>query len=651
MNDPDPQARRAHPAVQEASTQPAAWDAPPQPSGRQIDRYVVVDQIGQGGMGVVYKAYDPDLRRLVALKLLRAGAAGGRHALRLEREARAIARLAHPNVVAIHDVGRVGAELFIAMEFVEGQSLRRWLMAGPRPLHALLDVFMQAARGLAAAHDAGLVHRDFKPDNVLVGDDGRVRVLDFGVARAPRGEGDDPTPDELADWMNERDQRLPLDGSMTPAGHAVGTPRYMAPEQHRDQDADGRADQYTWGVVLYEALTRQRPFDAVEYRDLRKLVLAGLTRPFPEDAAVPRWLESLVRRAMAVERDERYASMHDIIAELGRDHGAARRAALDGSADTEAMVAAFPPPDAAAAQVRRLRAMLEEAWAKKSRGAMAQALELGREVAAASAAIDYLPLRAAGLYLVGNLEHRMGDAEMARSTLLGAARAAALAGDDWQIANTWVFLVRVLGVGLGRTAEAEAIAAVAEIALARIGDNASLRSRLDTYRAASLSAAGRHEEAAAALGRAVALDEATHGDGHWFVVGSLLNLAEVWLDAGQPLRAREPLERARAICRPDDGPANASRTRCLALIGRALAAEGHAPAAVQFLERAAASWERMPDREAALADALVDLSTCRRLLGDPAGAQSLADRAAWLLQRSPDPRVAARLAASLGGVT
>jgi tetratricopeptide (TPR) repeat protein/predicted Ser/Thr protein kinase len=649
VKDTDPRIRRAAERLQEGSTH-AHPDADPPPGeravvGRAIDRYVVVDELGKGGMGVVYKAYDPDLRRLVAVKLLRAGVAGGRHALRLEREARAIARLAHPNVVAIHDVGMFGSELFVAMEYVEGDSLRRWLAVGTRPLHAVLDVFLQAAHGLAAAHDAGLVHRDFKPDNVLVGDDGRVRVLDFGLARAARASEDQG--DEDVDLESGVDidavDHLPLDRSLTPTGHAVGTPQYMAPEQHRDEDIDGRADQYAWAVVLYQALTNQRPFDAIEYKDLRRLVLTGQSRPFPPAAAVPRWIERLIRRAMSVERDQRYPSMHDIIAELTEDREALRRAALDGSADLEAMIAAFPPVDAIAAEVRRLRAVLEEAWDQKSRGALEPAMDQALRVAADAERIDYAPLRAASLYLVGNLEHRMGNAVTARGTLFAAARAAASAGDDWQIANTWVFLVLVLGTGLGRTDEAEAIAEVAEVALARVGENASLRSRLYNYRAASLSSAGRHPEAAAVLEKAVVLDEKTHGPVHWFVVVSLLNLVETWLDADQPARARPPLERAVAICRPDDDPPTASRTRCLALAGRTLVAEGNLPAAEILLARAVGLWERLPGRGRALADALVDLARCRRLRGETAGARERLDEAAAVLRKNPDRRVHARM--------
>jgi tetratricopeptide (TPR) repeat protein len=638
--DPDGRTQQLDPAEAVNAQPDPVW--PSALTGRAIDRYIVVDQIGLGGMGVVYKAYDPDLHRLIALKLLRAGVAGGRHALRLEREARAIARLAHPNVVGVYDVGTVGEELFIAMEFVEGQSLRRWLFSEVRPLQAVLDVFLQAAHGLAAAHEAGLVHRDFKPDNVLVGDDGRVRVLDFGLARAARGEEvDEPLPD----WVGAGDDRLPLDGSMTPTGLAVGTPRYMAPEQHRGQDVDGRADQYAWGIVLYEGLTRQRAFDETEYRALRKLVLRGEIRPFPDDVVIPRWLQQMVKRAIAVDREQRYPSMRELIAELTEDREALRRAALDGSADTEAMVAAFPPPDAAAGQIHQLRGLLDEAWSKKSRGALAPALALARHVAAESAAIDYWPLRAASLYLVGNLEHRQGDAVAAHTTLHAAAKAAALAGDDWQIANTWVFLVLVLGVGLGRADQAEAMAQVAEVALARVGENASLRSRLDNYRAASLAAAGRHEEAAQSLVRAVALDEITYGASHMFLVGSLLNLAEVWLDAGKPDRAWLPLERARSICRPDDHPPTASRARCLALFGRWLAADGQVGPATSVIERAVSLWERLPGRERALADSLVDLAGCRRLAGDLDGVRAITERAGMLLRTAPDRRVFGRLSA------
>jgi serine/threonine protein kinase len=279
--------------------------------GAPVDRYLIVDELGAGGMGVVYRAYDPDLGRLIALKLVRAGASS-RATVRLVREARAIARLAHPNVVNVHDVGELDAgQVFIAMELVEGQRLRDWLSA-PRLLREIVDVFLQAARGLDAAHEAGLVHRDFKPDNVLVGADGRVRVVDFGLAREWRDEESDEESDDdldeaptavLAEGTRTRDagdSTGDLARSITPTGAAVGTPRYMAPEQHQGKDCDARADQFAWAVAFYEALAHQRPFQGAG-KDLRRHVVAGKLRPVPDAAGVPAWLARLVERALAAD--------------------------------------------------------------------------------------------------------------------------------------------------------------------------------------------------------------------------------------------------------------------------------------------------------------------------------------------------------------
>jgi tetratricopeptide (TPR) repeat protein/predicted Ser/Thr protein kinase len=188
--------------------------------GGTLGRYVLIARLGAGGMGVVYSAYDPELDRRVAVKILRRTRAGDQ----LREEARAIAKLAHPNVIAVYDVGEADGEVFVAMEHVEGQTLRDWLRT-PRSTSEILDVFVQAGRGLAAAHAAGLVHRDVKPSNIMVGTDGRARVLDFGLARTGVEEG-----------------------------VIAGTPAYMAPEQRRGERTDARADQYAFAVALSEAL-------------------------------------------------------------------------------------------------------------------------------------------------------------------------------------------------------------------------------------------------------------------------------------------------------------------------------------------------------------------------------------------------------------
>src|SRR4051794_1363964 len=158
---------------------------PPLVRGTTVGRYLLVDQVGEGGMGVVYKAYDPELDRPIALKLLHMHDAADALRERLLREAQALARLSHPNVIAVYDVGVYEGHVFIAVEFVAGKTLRQWVAQERRSEREILDVFLAAGEGLAAAHRVGLVHRDFKPDNVMVGDDGRVRVLDFGLARMP----------------------------------------------------------------------------------------------------------------------------------------------------------------------------------------------------------------------------------------------------------------------------------------------------------------------------------------------------------------------------------------------------------------------------------------------------------------------------------
>ena len=215
-------------------------------AGTRVGRYVIRDVIGKGGMGIVYGAEDPDLHREVAIKVLRHDFARTQPdaARRIVREAQAMAKISHPNVVTVFDVGTFDDRVFIAMERVRGGNLRSWI-AKQDSIGAIVDAFLEAGRGLVAAHDAGVVHRDFKPDNVLVGNDGRVRVTDFGLAL-----------DEASDRLSDLD--LVASGSMPIAG----TPAYMAPEQYSGANLDPRTDQFSFCVALYEALYGQRPFAA-----------------------------------------------------------------------------------------------------------------------------------------------------------------------------------------------------------------------------------------------------------------------------------------------------------------------------------------------------------------------------------------------------
>ncbi len=258
---------------------------------RAVGRYQLEDRIGAGGMGVVWKAWDPMLERRVAIKLLRPDV-GEHGTARLLREARALAQLQHPNVVAVHDVGEVAGEVFLATELVDGQALDRW-QPGRAP-DELVAVYVQAARGLAAAHAMGLVHRDVKPSNLLVAHDGRVRVGDFGLVGRPRGHG-----------TEDREGQLTLDGDV------VGTPAYMAPEQRSGAPLDARVDQFALCVALAEALTGERPHADATASDLRAL------RPVEAP-----WVA--IARGLARDPAERFATMTELADALAA-HGAPRR--------------------------------------------------------------------------------------------------------------------------------------------------------------------------------------------------------------------------------------------------------------------------------------------------------------------------------------
>ncbi|HET6583899.1 MAG TPA: serine/threonine-protein kinase [Nannocystaceae bacterium] len=286
--------------------------------GAPIGRYRIHRRIGHGGMGVVYAAYDPELDRQVAIKLLHRdrGAELEAQRLRLVREAQAMAKLSHPNVVVVHDVGTHGDRLFIAMELVDGVTLTLWLRERERTRAEILRAFIHAGRGLAAAHAVGLVHRDFKPDNVLVGADQRVRVTDFGLARPQTGKADAiGSPGAFLGSSSER--ALTMD--LTARGSLVGTPAYMAPEQFLGLTADARADQFSYCVALYEALFAARPFGGRTLQDLTLSVTEGrLTEPSAALAA-PKWLRNALLRGLALQPQARHRDMDALLGELDKD--------------------------------------------------------------------------------------------------------------------------------------------------------------------------------------------------------------------------------------------------------------------------------------------------------------------------------------------
>jgi predicted Ser/Thr protein kinase len=308
--------------------------------GDHVGRYELLGVVGEGGMSYVYLAHDPELDRDVALKLMRVRV-GKEGARRLQREAQALAKLSHPNVVPVYDAGMVGDQAFVAMEYVKGITLRRWLRAQKRTWREIVAAMVDAGRGLSAAHQRGLVHRDFKPDNVLIGDDGRVRVLDFGLARlagvldgtiAPSlPSGDAPPSSSSGAPPSSSGSRASVatpELLVTRADQLVGTPGYMAPEQLRRDPVDERTDIFAFGVTLYEGLFGKRPFGTQGApkipSDANTVAGAGAEAapgpaPIPRKTDVPRHLQRIVLRALAEDPRNRWRSVDEMLAALQKD--------------------------------------------------------------------------------------------------------------------------------------------------------------------------------------------------------------------------------------------------------------------------------------------------------------------------------------------
>jgi eukaryotic-like serine/threonine-protein kinase len=316
---------------------------------QRVGRYSVLRRIGRGGMSTVYEAYDPELDRRIALKLVTAWDANGDQGpARLVREARAMAKISHPNVAPVYDVGVYDDAVFIAMELIDGPTLEAWTTRTARPWTEILRMYLLAGRGLAAAHDAGLIHRDFKPDNVMVGPDDRPRVLDFGLARPAALDGEDtllPADDDDLFDPSELDARIDADGPRSPTtapspepepepgsrpggiisssfdlvvdvtrnGVVTGTPAYMASEQHQGAAGGPASDQFAFCVSLWEALYRQRPYIGKTYFAIADAIIEGQLQAPPPNSHVPRWIRNLLERGLAVEPDARHPSMRSLL--------------------------------------------------------------------------------------------------------------------------------------------------------------------------------------------------------------------------------------------------------------------------------------------------------------------------------------------------
>jgi predicted Ser/Thr protein kinase len=324
-----PSAPSATPSTWAPGATTAGGSSPAQPDaslelGRVLGSYEVRRHVGSGGMSFVYAAFDQHLGRNVALKLLKPKLATPQMKARLLREAQAMARLAHPNVLPIYEARDIDGTLCIAMELVEGATLGRWLQGQVRPWREVLRVFREAAQGLAAAHAAGIVHRDFKPDNVLIGNDGRVRVSDFGLAR----------------WSSDAPAG---DAAITQSGTFVGTPVYMSPEQALGGDVDARSDQFSFCVALYEGFAGRRPFSGANLDELSRAMRERAFEPPARGRSVPRWVRPILHKGLSPEREGRFASMQALLDALaeGERRSDRRRMLLRAGVGLATAVAAF----------------------------------------------------------------------------------------------------------------------------------------------------------------------------------------------------------------------------------------------------------------------------------------------------------------------
>ena len=565
--------------------------------GATLGRYVIVDAVGAGGMGVVYRAFDPELDRKVALKLVRTAGVRDQARLRerLTREARLLARISHPNVVPIYDVGVVGDEVFLAMEFVAGPTLPAWQAAAPRRWQQVLDLYLQAARGLAQAHAVGVVHRDFKASNALIGPEGRVRVVDFGLARTDEQPLSDATgpdthvPLDMSPGTGPN-AHVPLDMSPGPGpasaltGHGVvaGTPAYMAPEQRLGRPADARSDQYSLCLALHEALLGARPGPPDANRgDLPGTAPPGAdepARPRPtvsttrlaappttrepatarpgEPRKVPRWLRRVVQRGLASDPAARWPDMPALIAacERGRRGGRGRLALAAGAALGLLtlglrMTAPAAPPSPLC---QGAAAELAEVWDAETRAAIAPRFAAaGPRYAAATWATAAAALdrhaqawtdahtrvceatRVYGHQTEADMTRRMRCLDDRRAELHQVARLLARADRD--------LVERAVTIAYGLQDPAACVLRGGDDDVDR--DDPAVRHVRDRIAEAdALVHAARHAPARALLGEALTVAAAR--DWHTLLADGQTTLAEALDQLGEPAAAEDALYRA-----------------------------------------------------------------------------------------------------------
>jgi hypothetical protein len=455
----------------------------------RIDRFVVIDRIGSGGLGVVYSAYDPELDRKVALKLLQPGSGAEVARARLLREAKVMARLSHPNVLPVYDFGTSDGEVFLVLELVDGTDLRSWL-EGRRSWRDVVEMFRGAGRGLASAHAAGVIHRDFKPSNVLIDQHQTPRVMDFGLAGS-RSQRVAPPAVEAAG----QDAHLSITSS-----RIAGTLAYMAPEQLLGQPVDARADQFAFCVALHEALYGYRPFRWTSPEEVAAAMAAGAASVAPRNSRIPTWIYRVVARGLAIDPARRWPSMNALLAELDRvprrivrrgavvaavlgvalcagvaysSHLDERAAFCDGPSDLTGLC-----DEARQQQIADVRERLAVVKGLQDAGRCEEGVALAEDVIVEATALDHPRLLAEALFLLGSLQTETADYEAAEKSLSEAAWTAEANRLDEIVARARTALVEVVGDKQARYEDGRMWARLAHAAIARLGREERLRADL-----------------------------------------------------------------------------------------------------------------------------------------------------------------------------
>jgi serine/threonine-protein kinase len=574
--------------------------------GRAVGRYVIEKLIASGGMGAVYRALDPELGRSVAIKVIRSDLPLASNELRLVRESMAMAQLAHPNVLTVYDVGRFEGQVFIAMELALGGTLREWIARERRSWGSIVERFVRAGRGLRAAHDMGLVHRDFKPENVLLTGDEDVRVADFGLVGSLERTSA-PVPGPLPERISALNLALTQDGTF------LGTPRYMAPEQHNGEHAGAAADQFAFGVALYEALYGEHPFAGTTWVELACSVLAGELRAAPPGTDVPPSLRKIIVRALRVDPLERWQSMTAMIAAL------------------EAYLARKPPSEpsdpALRVRVRELRRELEEASALAESGQYLATFPRMRDIAASAVELRHPPLAADALFAFGSLQSNLGDLTGAEATLGNALVEAARARDDLLSARIWNELLLVLRTA-GRYADVMLLRPATEAAFARCEDDPVMVGQYQHTLGLIYEAQGRWGEGIPLWERAAAAFEEAYGPASPQLARALNNIAYTLQRLGRYDEARARFDRAHEIFATALGPEHAWTIVPLNNLGELCVELGDAAAGLAYHERAYALRMRAlrPDHPH-VALSLHNLGVALLALGRTAEARTRIERA------------------------